>query len=342
MPTPQRFPDKNEPVAVFGVQELLSLLADGRFHSGDMVGKAAGVSRAAVWKLVEQLRGLGLPIEAVKGRGYRLPQPVELLDAAAIVAELAWAYPRQLPVELVFQCGSTNRLLLERARAGAASQALTTEIQTAGRGRWGRTWIAPFGSAVCLSVLWRFPVLPQGLAGLSLAVAVAIGELLRAERVPVELKWPNDLLLQGRKLGGILVEVVGEVEGPCAVVIGLGLNLTSLDAIEAATEQPVAVLEEALGERARARNYLIARLVAAIARACERFATEGFAPYAKLWQQYDAFAGTPVVLMLPNEEVRGIARGVDERGALLLERDGRVEARFSGDLRLRLRRDPIA
>lgn len=342
MVTAPNFRDKAGLPAGLRTRDLLELLVDGRFRSGDALGEAAGVSRAAVWKLVEQLRAKGLPIEAVKGRGYRLARPVELLDATAIAAELAAVYPEALPLEVLFECDSTNRILLERARTGAAVQALTTEIQSAGRGRWGRNWVAPFGSTLCLSVLWRFPVLAHGLAGLSLAVAVGVAESLEAEGAAIQLKWPNDLLFEGRKLGGILVEIVGEVEGPCAVVIGIGLNLEAGESIAAQAGQPVAALNESIGERARARNNLTARIAAAIANTCKQFETEGFSPFSQRWQRYDLFAGAPVVLILPNEEVRGIARGVDERGALLLERNGELEVRFSGDLQLRLRRDPAA
>lgn len=321
---------------------LLASLADGQFHSGQELGAALGVSRAAMWKLVEQLRKHGIQIDAVAGRGYRMARPVELLDPLAIASAIESAFGKPLPVEVLFRCDSTNHVLLERARAGAEAQLLTTEIQRAGRGRWGRSWAAPFGSALCLSLLWRFPPLPHGLAGLSLAIAIGVAEMLAALEAPVQLKWPNDILLEGNKLGGILIEIVGEVEGPCAVVIGIGLNLACGETIAAQAEQPVATLEQAIGARAYARNSLAGQVGAAMASVCERFAVDGFAPFAPQWRHYDAFADMPVVLMLPGEDVRGIARGVDARGALLLERDGHVETRFSGDLRLRLRRDTAA
>jgi BirA family biotin operon repressor/biotin-[acetyl-CoA-carboxylase] ligase len=338
MPMPPNFADSDDRRWDTRARALVHALGDGRFHSGEELGAAAGIGRAAVWKLVEQLRDAGLRVDAVRGRGYRLGGAVELLDEAALATHLG----RSLPVEVRFRCASTNRLLLERARAGAGAQALLTEVQSAGRGRWGRRWVSPFGNAVCLSVLWQFPPLPHGLAGLSLAVAVGAAEALAAEGVPAQLKWPNDLLLAGRKLGGILIELVGEVEGPCAVVIGLGLNLAGAQAIAEQADQPVAALEQAIGQRAHQRNRLAARFISAITRACEQFAIGGFAAFAPRWQRYDMLAGVPVVLALPSEEVRGVARGVDSRGALLLERDGRIETRYSGDLRLRLRRDTAA
>lgn len=341
MATPPNFPI--EPLTVSSrLRELLALLADGQFHSGDAIGAAAGVSRAAIWKLIEQLRALGLTVEAIRGRGYRLMQAVELLEAELVSAELAQRYSSSLPVEVLLQCDSTNRLLLERAKAGEGSQLLATEFQTAGRGRWGRSWVAPFGSTLCLSLLWRFPVLPHGLAGLSLAVAVGVANALQEQGVAIKLKWPNDLMLNGRKLGGILIELIGEVTGPCAVVVGLGLNLDEAEQIEAAAGQPVAVLSEADAALAGQRNALLAAIAAAMEQTCERFAGEGFHAFLPQWNRYDWLADEPVLLSLPKEGVRGIARGVDAQGALLLERDGRIEARYSGDLRLRLRHDPVA
>lgn len=324
------------------LEALLALLADGCFHSGDAIGQAAGVSRAAIWKVVEQLRALGVPIEAVRGRGYRLPKPVELLAVDVIQQHLSQLGAPRLPLEVLLQCDSTNRVLLERAKAGEGNQLLTTEVQTAGRGRWGRLWIAPFGSTLCLSLLWRFPVLPHGLAGLSLAIGIVCAEALGRLGVGIRLKWPNDLLLDGRKLGGILVELVGEVSGPCSVVIGLGMNLADAELIAEDAGQPVAALSEADVGLARQRNLLLATLAAAMMHACERFAEEGFRAFHSQWLGYDHLAGKPVVLSLPREEVRGIARGVDTQGALLLEREGLVETWISGDLRLRLRHDASA
>jgi BirA family biotin operon repressor/biotin-[acetyl-CoA-carboxylase] ligase len=312
------------------------VLADGRFHSGSALGSAAGVSRAAVWKLIERLRDVGVPVDAVRGRGYRLRQPVELLEAGSIGSQVT------IPVDVAFSCASTNGILLDRARAGEGNQVLLAELQSAGRGRWGRHWVSPFGSALCLSLLWRFPPLPHGLAGLSLAVGVCVAEALALAGAPVRLKWPNDLMLEGRKLGGILIEIAGEMDGPCAAVIGLGLNLTDSRTIADQAAQPAADLALAIGEGARQRNRLAALVVAAIERACRGFADQGLAPFLPLWQRYDMFFGSAVVLLLPDQEVRGIARGVDARGALLLERDGRIESCFSGDLRLRMRRDTTA
>lgn len=342
MTIPANSHDKSDAAADSRASALVKTLADGLFHSGQELGEAAGVSRAAIWKLVEQLRELGLKVESVKGRGYRLARPVELLDAESIVAEWQQLSESPLPTQVVFRCGSTNAVLLERARLGEGPQLLTTEIQFAGRGRWGRQWFSPFGSAMCLSVLWRFPALPFGLSGLSLAIATGVAEALAEDQIPIKLKWPNDLMINGNKLGGILIEVAGEVEGPCSVVIGLGINLTDAQIIGEQAQQQVAALDEVIGQAKIQRNRLVARLGAAIAKTCARFELEGFAPFAPVWADYDLFAGEPVVLLLPEEEVRGVARGVDASGALLLERDGQIETRFSGDLRLRMRRDPAA
>lgn len=341
MTTPPGFQTDRESAADSRARALLQTLADGQFHSGEELGEAAGVSRAAIWKLVEQLRELDMRVESVRGRGYRLQNAIELLDSKQIERELQHSLAEPIPVEVLFRCHSTNAVLLERARSGAGSQMLLTEIQFQGRGRWGRNWFSPFGSALCLSVLWQFPVLPFGMSGLSLAVAVEVAEALAQQGVPIKLKWPNDLMLENRKLGGILIELSGEAEGPCSVVIGIGINLGETARIGAQAGQAVASLEDAIAERAQLRNLIAAQVGAAIVRACQRFAEEGFTPFAAKWSEYDLFMNEPVVLLLPEEEVRGIARGVDASGALLLERNGQVESRFTGDLQLRLRRDSI-
>lgn len=321
---------------------LVAALADGSFRSGSELGAAAGVGRAAVWKLVDQLREQGLAVDAVRGRGYRLQAPVELLDPATIETHAKRLGDADVPVKVRFRCSSTNALLLEAARSGAAAGVLATEIQSAGRGRWGRQWVAPFGKTLCLSLLWHLPPLRHGLPGLSLAVAVAVADALNRMGAPVRLKWPNDLLLGGRKLGGILIEIAGEFDGPCAVVIGIGLNLAGADLIAEQADQPVADLAQAVGRRAECRNEVAGAVVAALVGACRQYEVDGFSSFAPQWTHYDALLGEPVVLTLPQGDVRGIARGVDKHGALLLERNGRVETHFSGNLRLRLRRDTAA
>ncbi|MDX1654152.1 MAG: biotin--[acetyl-CoA-carboxylase] ligase, partial [Candidatus Competibacteraceae bacterium] len=210
-------------------RRLLEVLGDGRFHSGEELARALGVSRAAVWKHLNSLGRRGLEVHAVRGRGYRLPNPLELLDPEGIRAQLSPSVQGRLAqLEVFDQIDSTNSYLLTRAKAGAPGGSVClAERQSAGRGRRGRQWISPFAANLYLSVLWRYPDGPALLSGLSLAVGVAMARALEGVGVVgVGLKWPNDLLWRDQKLGGILLEFGGESSGPCQVVTGVGLNVT--------------------------------------------------------------------------------------------------------------------
>src|SRR5262252_3570786 len=211
---------------------LLRLLADGEFHSGSDLGAALGISRGAVWHRVRLAQTTGVRILRRRGRGYRLSRPLDLLDAKALAARAA-GFASPLRVEVLEQCASTSSELLERAGEGAASGSVVAcEHQSAGRGRRGNRWFSAVGGSLAFSLLWRFAQGPGALSGLSLAIAVLAARALEREGIAgVQLKWPNDLVWRGRKLGGILVEVSGEAQGPSAVVIGVGLNVR-LDPLE--------------------------------------------------------------------------------------------------------------
>ncbi len=318
--------------------ELLRHLADGRYHSGEDLGASLGVSRTAVWKALRGLNELGLDVHAVPGRGYRLVVPLELLSAERIREAMS---PRarlllQGP-EIHYELGSTNRHLLRRARQGAASGLVClAERQHEGRGRRGRSWVSPFGGNLYLSVLWRFPGGPASLAGLSLAAAVAVLRALKAEGVTgVGLKWPNDLVWQGAKLAGILMEVGGESTGPCHVVTGIGVNMRMPRNVAVAIQQPWVDLHAIAGERPLARNRLVGSLLNEILVLFDEYGPTGLAAYLEEWQHHDAFAGRPANVDTGDEVVSGTVMGVDEVGALLLDCDGRTRRFAHGDVSLR-------
>jgi BirA family biotin operon repressor/biotin-[acetyl-CoA-carboxylase] ligase len=316
---------------------VLTCLADGHFHSGTQLGRQAGCSRSAVWKAIQVLQSAGLEVFSVRGKGYRLAAPLELLDTDAICAVLA---PVQRDIlqelEVFFDINSTNAYLLERARQGAPGGcACLAEYQQAGRGRRGRHWVSPFGGNLYFSLLWRFGSGAAQLGGLSLAVAVVVVRVLRQLGLDrVDLKWPNDILVDGRKLVGILLEVAGEATGPCAVVVGIGLNVSVSVAAMSAVDQPWTDLETALG-RSVSRNWLVGRLLGVLLSALCEFEQRGLASFLGEWQARDVFAGRRVVLQLPDGEVCGMARGVDQDGALLLARNGELHRYHSGEVSLR-------
>ena len=222
---------------------LLRRLADGEFHSGEVLARQFGVARATVNNALRDVESYGLTLYSVRGRGYRLAWPLQWLDVEAIRAGLG-AERDALHIEILDYATSSNALLLQRAFQGAPSgSVLAVEWQSAGRGRLGRTWFSGLGNALTFSLLWRFESGLAALSGLSLAVGVAMMRALTGLGVPgVGLKWPNDVLLNEGKLAGILLEAQGDMLGPSAVVIGIGLNLTVPETLRGRIDQAVSDL----------------------------------------------------------------------------------------------------
>ncbi len=325
--------------------ELLRRLADGQFHSGEALAAELGVTRAAVSKQVRQLRSWGLEPESVPRRGHRLAQRLDLLSADEIGARLAPATAARLRrLELHDEIDSTNsRLLAVDDLPAGRFDACLAEFQTAGRGRRGREWLAPFASGLCLSYSWLFREPPAELSSLSLAVGVAALRALRACGTDgVTLKWPNDLLAGDRKLGGILCELRVEAAGPAYVVVGLGLNV----ALPAAARSRIAAASLAAGgleptdlaDRGPppSRSRLAAALLDAIAAMVDEFEARGFAPFHDEWSRADALAGRAVCVLAHRAERAGVARGIAPDGALLVEIDGRAERVTAGEVSLRI------
>lgn len=320
---------------------LLSLLVDGRMHTGPALAARLGVSRAAVWKLVAELRDAGINVESLPRRGYRLPRACELLDATAIRGAALAAGAAPFDLEVHDSIDSTNRHLYDSpAPPVGRPRAAFAELQFAGRGRRGRSWLAPFGAGLTFSIAWTYADVPAGLPALSLAVGVAVADVLRAHGAhDVMLKWPNNVLWRDRKLGGLLIQLKLEAGGAASVVVGIGLNLAlPPDArAELATRDatPAGDLAEACGGRAPPRNALAGALVAAACDTLERFGREGYSPWAARWQALDALAGRPVRVVQSAGSVEGLALGADTDGALRVEVEGRVERFHSGDVSLR-------
>ena len=318
---------------------LLSTLADGRFHSGTELGEITGRTRAAVWKAIRNLQHSGLEIYSVRGKGYRLAEPLELLDRDIILNAMAQAARSQLKVlEVQPQIDSTNAYLLEIAKQSDVSgYACLAEQQLAGRGRRGRQWVSPPGGNIYLSLLWRFSHGVAQLGGLSLAVGVAVARALEAVGLSeARLKWPNDVLVEERKLAGILLEMSGEAAGPCAVVIGIGLNVRTPAALMSEVGQPWVDLQSLLPHRV-SRNQLVSHMLEQVILSIRRFEPQGFVQFQQDWNERDAYAGQAVELLLADRRIQGVAQGVDEQGALLLIQDGKLQRFHSGEVSLRAR-----
>ena len=315
--------------------EVLRLLEDGEFHSGEAIGQALGVTRGSVSNALSNVEELGLDVLKVHGKGYRLVTPVRWLSRDAILGHLK-AKARRFSLEVVEQTGSTNSDLMEAAVAGAPSASVRiAEFQSSGRGRRGRDWHSGLGGALTFSVLWRFAQGAGFLSGLSLAVSVALlRELRRRGAEDIMLKWPNDLLWRHLKLAGILIELSGDVMGPTVAVIGVGLNLRLPEAIKARIDQPVVDLAR-IGIEVD-RNELFAGVLAELDGVLRRFSSEGFAPFRDEWNGAHAYQDKMVRLRMPDKaEFEGRVEGVAVDGALMISTRTGPRKFYGGELSLR-------
>lgn len=321
-----------------GLEPLLALLADGAVHSGQALGDAVGVSRAAVWKQLQKLEQLGLQVDAVKGSGYQLAAPLNLLDRDRLQAGLAAAVGAPLVLELATVTVSTNQLAMawaERAPHDGSLYVALAEQQTAGRGRRGRDWISPFGANLYLSLVASFSGGAAAIEGLSLAVGVAVRRALLRFGCDSELKWPNDILCGGRKLCGILLEMTGDPVGDCRVVIGVGLNVSMPAGAAESIDQPWTDLAHQLGS-APDRTELAIAVIDEIVRVAGSFQASGFKAWRAEWQAAAAYRDERVEISGPAGSRLGLMVGVDDSGALLLAADdGSVERVIGGELSLR-------
>jgi BirA family biotin operon repressor/biotin-[acetyl-CoA-carboxylase] ligase len=316
------------------VWQLLSLLADGKFHSGEKLAEQLNVSRASVFNSLADVAEYGMVVQRIRGRGYRLARPWQRL-AAQEISRCLGKDTRKFDVEILPQATSSNTVLLQRAALGAVSgTVLALELQTAGRGRLGRTWHSGLGNALTFSILWRFDCGLNALSGLSLAVGVAIVRALnKLGAQVVQLKWPNDILTAQGKLAGVLIEAQGDVLGPSAVVIGVGLNYNSPSSLSAQKiDQPVSALDKTCNELPT-RNQLLAELLQELASVLNEFSRNGFATFRAEWEQYHAYQNMQIHLRMPDGKVvSGIARGVSENGELCMESSQGMRSYNSGEV----------
>jgi BirA family biotin operon repressor/biotin-[acetyl-CoA-carboxylase] ligase len=316
---------------------LLRQLSDGEIHSGEVLASTVGLSRARVSQVLKAAESAGFALERVRGRGYRLLDPLRFLDRETIVKALG-AAAATLAIEVADTIDSTSSALLRRsAREDIHRRLLAAECQTAGRGRRGRVWTSVAGGSIAFSLGWRFEQGAGYLAGLSLAVGIALARALEAEGFHgVALKWPNDLVYANRKLGGILIELSGDALGPSLAVIGVGLNVRLPASARRDISQAVTDLTSIARNRDVDRNLLLARIAVELVKLLDVYAREGFAPFMAEWQRRHALHRKPVRVVLPDgSSARGEVVGVDAVGALVLD-DGRHRRRFvTGEISLR-------
>ncbi|GAB6263838.1 bifunctional biotin--[acetyl-CoA-carboxylase] ligase/biotin operon repressor BirA [Photobacterium sp. CCB-ST2H9] len=309
---------------------LIRTLADGQFHSGEALGEVMGISRAAISKHIKVIQEWGLDVHRVQGKGYRLAAGFELLDETAILAQVDCPSLSLVPV-----IDSTNQYMLDRIGQLPKGAVCLAEYQQAGRGRRGRQWLSPFGSNLYFSMYWRLDAGVAAAMGLSLVVGLAVTKTLqKLGAKDIKVKWPNDLYYQDKKLAGILVEMSGKAGDAAHLVIGMGLNLTMTNTDPETVGQPWANLAEAC-QPMPDRNQLAAAIIAEMTETLQRYEDVGMAGFVDEWDQYDNFLGRPVKLLMGEKVIRGIARGINPQGALLLETEQGLVPYLGGEISLR-------
>lgn len=334
---------------------ILRLLTDGKFHSGEAIASHFNTSRATVWNAIQDAEALGVEIFSVRGRGYKLPQAITLLDEQSILNAIgeqrSW-----FKLEVHDHLESTNSYLMKKASAGQAhATCVVANLQTKGRGRRGRSWQAGLGASLTFSLLWRFQCGASALSGLSLAVGVGlIRALHEAGITQAQLKWPNDVLIGAidreghhrediqdesryfaRKLAGILIELQGDMEGPSAAVIGVGINLKLPASIKQQIDQPVIDLDS-VSARPIDANALLGSLLKHLAQVLSDFEQHGFAHVRDEWLKHHAYHQKTVRMLHPDgRETTGTAIDVAEDGILLVKTAAGEQRFSSGEISLR-------
>jgi BirA family biotin operon repressor/biotin-[acetyl-CoA-carboxylase] ligase len=315
---------------------LLERLGAGAV-AGSALARELGITRSAVHKRIESLRSAGIEVHAQAGHGYALAQPLDLLDRDALLAQLGPAARSQLrSLHVEFETASTQSLALQ---AGAPEQGCAVwlaERQTAGQGRRGRPWVSPLAANLYLSLSRRFDRGFAALSGLSLAVGVAVADALRTHGASqVGVKWPNDLVVEGRKLGGVLIQLRGEAQGPSEAVVGIGLNVRMPANAASGIDQAWCDLSQLLPGRPLSRTALAASVLDRLLPALAQFEADGLAPFLPRWRELDALAGRGVRVLDGGQTHDGTALGVDAGGALRVRIGGAERQFHSGEASLR-------
>lgn len=316
--------------------QLLQQLSNGHFYSGESLAQQLGVSRTTIWKEINRLEEqYAVKVQSVKGRGYRLSQPLELLDESRIYTHIPESSKSQLQsIELLPIVDSTNRYLMAAASRGAASgQVIFAEQQTAGRGRQGRNWVSPFACNIYCSLLWRFEIPTSALSGLGIVIAVAVERALSNHCSRLHIKWPNDILYEGKKLAGILLEMQGEANGPASIVIGVGINVKMPATLAQEIDQAWTDLYQVTGKPV-SRNALAADVIHQLIQAIQVFEQQGLESFIPAWEAKDLLRDQAIEILLGEKLINGIARGIDKTGALQLEIAGEIKSFMAGEARL--------
>ena len=319
---------------------ILHILSDGKFHSGEAIAKHFNVSRVSIWQAIAEGERLGVEIFSVRGKGYSLSHPVQLLDEEKVkhaVGEMAsW-----FNIKVFDVTDSTNNFLMQEAPKGYPhASCVATNIQTSGKGRRGRQWQSSLGENLTFSFLWRFTKGAAALSGLSLAVGVSlIRSLKKINLKQALLKWPNDILIKDdetyKKLAGILIEVQGDMDGQSAAIIGVGINLKLSKKQLAKIDQPATDVDQHIDDDVDP-NYFLGIIIKDLTEMLAKFESSSFESFKDEWQSYDAFQDQFISISLGNGGmIYGKEHGVNNAGALEVITEDGLKSFSSGEVSIR-------
>lgn len=313
--------------------QIIDILADGQIHSGEQLGERLGMTRAAINKHIKTLRSWGLDIQTITSKGYQLPMQINLLNKQCIEKYVTGT---QIIVEPVID--STNQYMLDRIPNLQSGDTCLAEYQSAGRGRRGRQWISPFGCNLYLSTYWKLEQGPAAAIGLSLVVGIVIAETLnKLCGNKVKVKWPNDLYMNDKKLAGILVELTGKTGDAAHIIIGIGINIGMNKSIikkdETINQAWSALTDEVENIE---RNELAGNIINTLKKSLLIFEKQGLKPFLSRWFELDNFLERNVKLLIGNDIIVGVEKGINEQGALLLQKEnGEIIPYIGGEISLR-------
>ena len=315
--------------------QIVSMLDVKAFVSGEYISEKLNITRSSVSNHIKALGELGVDIYSVKGRGYKLAQPLYLLHESKIREHLNLASKTTPPSILVHNVvGSTNDVIKTNSDSLMQGSVCLAEAQTQGRGRRGRKWVSPFGASIYMSMLWRFESGYQSMAGLSLLIGIGLNRALK--RIGIEscqLKWPNDVYHDSKKLAGILIEVEGQVGEQTTAIIGIGVNMQLPNTLTD-IDQPFTDVSSILNSPSE-RNLFSAYLIDELWQMLPVFQLEGLTPFMQQWRDADLYYNKAVSLVSGSYVVKGISRGIDSSGALLLEVEGKIKPYHGGEISVR-------
>jgi BirA family biotin operon repressor/biotin-[acetyl-CoA-carboxylase] ligase len=316
---------------------IVKALNKGYFVSGTAIAKNLTISRSRVWQLISQLKASGLAIDAVSGKGYKLTQPVELLKQTDIEQHLQTLNDQHQANIMVFSyIDSTSQYLIKHHKKLPSNSIVLAEAQSAGRGRRGKSWTSSFAGCLAISFYHQFNLASNQLSGLSLVTGLAIVKALETLGVNAQIKWPNDIYVNKQKLAGILIDIVNSNKQQSKVVTGIGLNINIPSTIKQQIDQPIIDLVSIDKKYQTERNKISAVIIHTLNDYYQHFNQYGLNYFLSQWQQYDLLYEQPIIVDQHNEKTKGIAKGINQHGALKVSINGQISILYSGEVSLKL------